>query len=298
MDRLKLMQTFVRVARTGSMTRTAEQLNLSRALISTHLNQLEAHLGTQLFNRTTRQLSLTPVGVEYLSFCSRILSEIEDVEASVAQRQSQPLGPIKIAAPLIFGHFVLAPIVADFIRRNADITATVFLYDSRMTPLVMIEDGYDVVIQLGPVADMSIAALAVGSLRYAVCAAPSYVERHGSPAEPDDLTEHNCLVHRTRNPDSIWRLLRDERESDTRVSGSLVANSDSVLLAGVRRGLGIAVLPAYCVADDIRSGAVVEVLPGYEVPRREISALLLQKRHLQRRTRMLLDYLSAHLRRL
>jgi len=297
MDRLKAMETFVRIARAGSMAKAADQMGVSRAIVSTHLSQLEAHLGARLFNRTTRQLVLTEIGAEYLASCIRLMADLEDMELSVSHLQKEPRGHVKIASPLIFGHFLLAPLISAFIKSHPDISANIFLYDSRMTPVLMIESAFDIVIQLGRVEDSSLASRTLGEIRYLVCASPGYLEEHGSPSVPEELARHNCLVHKTRTPDSIWQLLDGENVRSVKVSGSLSSNSDTTLRAAVRTGLGIAVLPAFCIAREIASGEVVELLKDFVIPMREITALIPHSRQIPHKTRVILDYLSSELHR-
>jgi DNA-binding transcriptional LysR family regulator len=144
---------------------------------------------------------------------------------------------------------------------------------------------------------MSIASRTLGEIRYIICASTIYLDESGTPSTPEDLVRHNCLVHHTRTPDSTWHLLSESGVRSVKVSGSLSANSDTTIRAGVRNGLGIAILPEFCIAPELERGEVVELLPDFTIPKREITALIPHARQVPHKTRVTLDFLSSRLRR-
>ena len=231
MDRMKAMETFVRIAKSGSLARAADQLGMSRSLISKHLQQLEAHLGVRLFNRTTRQIALTEIGIEYCAFCNRVLSEIGEEERSLAYLNSQPRGSLKIISPMGYGNLHLAPVVASFMRTYPHINVTVVLSDTSMTPVDLIENGFDLAVRTGEIADMNLPARRIGDVRWRLCAAPGYLDGFGAPQTPDALGNHNCLLHRKISPDSVWFFGTDGLIS-VPVSGTLMTNSVLIIREG------------------------------------------------------------------
>ena len=183
-----------------SLAKAAGLLGLSRGVVSKHLQQLEEHLGVRLLKRTTRQTALTEIGSEYYATCTRILAEIEEEERAVSQFQVSPTGTLKLIAPMSFGNLYLGPIVAEFITMFPEIKVTLVLSDVSFTPVDLIDNGFDLAVRLAEVQDTSIIARKVGHVRSVVCASAAYLERHGRPRIPADLTRHNCLVHRKIAP--------------------------------------------------------------------------------------------------
>ena len=293
MDRLKTMDSFVRVVRAGSFAAAATQLGVSRAIVSRHLQDLEDYLGARLFNRTTRRLGLTATGSEYYGFCVRVLDEMEAHRGSASRLQREPRGTIKVMAPKSFGNLHIGPAVADFIARYPEVHVALLLSDDSLNTYDLIESGFDLAIRLSPVAESSVISRRIGLLRWILCSSPDYLARHGAPRSPHDLVRHNCLVHLRSTPDSVWRLRGRGGEAAVKVSGSMSANSSLALSAGALRGLGIALLPAYCIQPDLEAGRLVEVLPAYHLPERPIFALYPHRRNQPHAVRLLIDFLAA-----
>lgn len=296
MDRLKAMETFVRVARSGSYAKAAEQLSMSRSQVTKHIQQLEDRLQTRLFNRTTRQVALTEMGAEYFDLCLRILGDVEEAERSVARRNSEPSGLLKIVSPMGFGNLQLAPIVAEFMLLYPLVKVAVVLNDVTMTPVEMIDGNYDLAIQTGDLQDTAIVARKVGTASWIACGAPAYLERAGRPRTLADLAAHNCFVHRKTTPDGIWHFLFEGRPIDVRVEGTLSSNSVSVLQAAVVAGNGISVLPRYCVGEDLASGKLEAILPDYRPASRAINVLVAHGRLQPGKVRLFINFLSERLR--
>lgn len=294
MDRLDMMETFVRIARTGSLTRAADQLGMSRALVSKHLQRLEAHLGVRLFNRTTRRVALTEIGEDYLAFCNRILAEIGEEERALAYLQSHPRGSLTIHAPMGYGNLQLAPLVAEFMKTYPEIKVTVVLSDASVTAVDLIDRGFDIAVRTGPLEDMNLTARRIGFVRWVLCASPAYLARHAAPDRPQDLAAHDCLVHRKISADGIWHFGEDGEEEAVKVTGSLVTNSVVLLRASVLAGVGVAILPQYCVADDLAAGRLVELLPHRPPRRRPVHLLFAHARYTPRKVRAFVDFLGAH----
>lgn len=291
MDLLKTMQTFVRVANAGSFAAASEQLGVSRANVSKQLQELETHLGARLFNRTTRRLGFTHIGLEYHAFCTRILAEIGEENEVIAHLQREPRGTLKLMAPKSFGNFGLAPAIVDFMARFPDINISMHLSDDSLNTRDLIENGFDLAVRLAPVKESTIVARRIGALQWIICASPAYLAKRGAPRTPNELSAHNCLVHMKSAPDGIWRFIGPGKEKRIKVGGSLSMNSAPGLRTAVLRGLGIALLPAYCIVDDLRKGRLVEVLPSYQVPERPMFIVYPHRRQLPTKVRVFIDFM-------
>jgi DNA-binding transcriptional LysR family regulator len=296
MDRLKAIETFVRIAQTGSLSKAAQELGTSRALASSHLKQLEDHLGARLVNRTTRQLSLTEIGQEYLTFCQATLTSFEETESAISRRRDEPRGTLKILASMAFGNLHLAPAIARFTAEHSDIKVSLILTDTSFSPFELIDQGYDLAVWMHAIEDMSIISTKLGEVRWPALATPAYLESHPRPVHPSDLATHNCLIHRSIAPDAIWRFDGPEGRVSVKVTGSLLTNSVFALRAAMLEGVGVTLLPTYYVADDIAAGTFVELFTDYEAPRRPIYVLYPHARYLPLKSRLFIDFLRAYVR--
>jgi DNA-binding transcriptional LysR family regulator len=297
MDRLKAIETFVRIAQTGSLSKAAQELGMSRALASAHLKQLEDHLGVRLMNRTTRQLSLTEAGQEYLAFSQTTLAAFEEAEQAVSRARDEPRGTLKILASMAFANIHLAPVAADFSLTYPEIKISLILTDTTFSPFDLIDQGYDLAIWMHAIEDMSIISTKLGDVRWPALASPQYLRENKRPEHPSDLASHSCLLHRSIAPDATWRFDGPDGQVAVKVAGPLLTNSVFALRAGALAGLGVTLLPTYFIEDDIRSGQLVEVFKDYDPPRRPIYVLYPHARYLPLKTRLFIDFLRAYVRR-
>ncbi len=297
MDRLKAIETFVRIAQTGSLSKAAQELGMSRALASSHLRQLEDHLGARLLNRTTRQLSLTEAGQEYLTFGQNMLAAFEEAEQSITRSRDEPRGTLKILASMAFGNVHLAPMAAEFSLLHPDIKISLILTDTSFSPFDLIDQGYDLAVWMHAIEDMSIISTKLGEVRWPALASPAYLEKHAHPQHPADLANHACLLHRSISPDSTWRFLGPEGQVAVKVAGPLFTNSVFALRASALAGLGVTLLPSYFIEEDLSSGRLVQIFQTHEPPQRPIYALYPHGRYLPLKSRLFIDYLRAYVRR-
>lgn len=295
MDLLKAMESFTRVAKAKSFAAAAEGMGMSRAIVSKHVKDLENHLGVRLFHRTTRRLSLTEIGVKHYAFCTRIIEQIATEHEEATQLQTTPRGSIKLLAPKSFGNVHLAGIIADFVALYEDIGVSLLLTDDSFNTLNLVDNGIDLAIRLSAISETSIISRRIGALRWLLCASPAYLARAGAPRKPEDLLRHDCLMHLKYAPDRVLHMQGHGSETSVTLSGRFSANSSLALRAGALRGLGIAVLPAYCVGDDLRKGQLVPVLPAYGLPTQPVYALYPHQRSLPLKVRLLIDYLVERL---
>lgn len=274
MDRFRCMETFVRVARSGSFTTAANQLGLSRALISRHVAMLEDRLGVHLLHRTTRSLSLTDEGRSYLTFCERLFRDIEGQERALLETPAEPSGTLRIAAPKSFGALHLADAIIAFARIQPKLHVQVILENVSFQPSDFGKRGFDVVLQFAPARNASLAELPIAAMDWLVCAAPSLLIREGRPTAPADLVRFPCLLHETALPnDRLWRFEGPRGASTVKVTGVFSSNSALALRKAVIAGLGAALLPRYVVADDIASGNLVPLFSRHRVAARPLIAV-------------------------
>ena len=267
MDRFTTMATFVEVVKKASFTTAARSRGISRALVSRHIADLEAHLGVSLLTRTTRSLNLTEAGREYYQLCSRVLSEIGTQEQRISGRNREVEGPLAIIAPKWIGDLDLADAVTDFCKAHPRVTAELTLGGMNPKSYDFIDQGFDVAIHTRSIPNSRVKAKRIASIRFVVCAAPSYLERHRQPSSPKALAEHSCLVQPN---DPIWTF--GKAAGKIKVPKSFSSNSYLVLRAAVRKGLGIALLPYRMVSDDLKQGALVELLKGHAIAERPLYA--------------------------
>jgi len=294
MDRLKTMETFVGIVKTGNLSETARQLSVSRAIVSRHLQQLEEHLGARLFNRTTRQISLTDIGERYYAFCSKILSEIEDEEVAVSRQQTQPKGILRLLASPSFGNMRLGPLVADFLADYPTIQVSMDLTSYDIADLD--KKTFDLAVHLSDNSpDTPLIGRKVGEVRWLLCAAPQYLDKFGIPASPVDLAAHNCLLMRTTSRKPVWTFKRGADSISVKVGGSLATNSVMGARAAVAKGLGISILPMYALNEALADGSIVELLPTYRLQGRSVYALYRYNRYLPNKVRVFIDFLAARL---
>ncbi|HEV8723310.1 MAG TPA: LysR family transcriptional regulator [Candidatus Binatia bacterium] len=293
MDRFKTMDSFVRVASTGSFSAAAKQLGISRALVSLHITDLEKRLGVRLLNRTTRCLTLTEAGASYLEFCQRMLAEMNQQESSIAQMQKEPRGSLKVTAPKSFGTLYLSDAVVGFSAQYPHIQTSLILEDYSFRAYDFVDNGLDVAVRLGDLPDSSLIARKIATLQWIICASPKYLARHGEPKTPADLGKHPCLAHVNLDPnDRAWRLHDSDNLISVKISGTFSSNSALVLRKAALAGLGIGYLPLYCIEDDLKTGALHKLLPNYSPPQRPIYVVYPPTARVPERVRTFVDFLA------
>jgi len=288
-DSLYEMSVFAKIVAAGSLSAAARDLRVSTAVVSRRLTALEARLGVRLLNRTTRRLALTDEGASYHEACTRILGEIEDADAAAAARRVEPQGVLKAALPASFGHLYVTPLVPQFAARYPKIRLSLNLSDRTVN---LIEEGYDLAIRIGELADSSLAARKLAPNRRVVCASPDYLRRHAAPRAPEDLQRHNCLT--TTEPHMNWEYKGpDGKRGVVRVSGQYACDNWEVLRDWAVAGMGVALKSTWDVRSQLADGSLVRLLPGYEFgPDVAIYAVYPHRRYLPAKTRVFIDYLA------
>ena len=255
MDRFTSLEVFAKVAGTGSLSAAARALGLSQTMVTKHVAALEARLGTKLFHRTTRRLSITEAGRRYLESTERILAELEAADSAVAADRFEPRGVFRLNAPVSFGAWQIAPLLDEFSRRHPRLQVELGLND-RLVDLA--EEGWDMAVRIGTLADSSLIARRIAPCRSVVAAAPTYLAAHGTPKTVAELAQHNCLGYTLSRSTDVGRWPFGERgETVVQVSGNLRANNGDALRAAAVAGQGIVYQPTFIIADDLRAGTLV-----------------------------------------
>jgi DNA-binding transcriptional LysR family regulator len=294
MDTIEALRTFVRVIETGSLTAVAREMNTSQSTIGRYINQLEDHFGVRLLHRTTRHLSLTDDGVRLCSQARSILASVESMELALGQHKSFPTGHVRIAAPVSMG-MQLMKCVPVLLERYPGLTVELVLQD-RLGDLV--EERLDLAIAVGEVAGLSLIKRVLGSATRIAVAEPEYLRRRGWPRQPEDLTNHDCIVRRIAPDDAAWRLTGPEGTINVAVRGLISTNSHEAVRNATLNGLGIALLPEYLVVDDLRAGRLEHVLTDYNSETAQAYIVYPSRQHLAPRTRVAIDFLVEEVRRL
>ncbi len=244
------MLVFAEVVERGSFTAAAKALGRSKAAISKEVSALERRLGAQLLNRTTRSMSLTEIGEAFYERCQRVAEQTELAELSVSELQAEPRGEIRVAAPMSFGHRILAPALPAFLEKHPELRVDVDLTDRKID---LVREKFDLALRIGVLRDSSLVARKLAPLRAVVCATPSYLATHGTPERPEDLVDHECLSYRP--PPDAWNFSEPDLVVET--SGRLNADNGDALLEAGLADAGILYLPTFVVADDVRAGRLV-----------------------------------------
>jgi DNA-binding transcriptional LysR family regulator len=282
------LEVFATVAASGSMSLAAKELGYSPAVISKRIKRLEEKLGARLFQRTTRQISLTEAGQGFYERVLAVLEGLEDAEDFVSGRANTVNGTLKISAPTSFGRMHIAPHLKTFMERHPDLSVNLVLSDEFID---IIEGGYDLAVRIADLNSSSLVARRLAPVRRVLCASAEYVTAHGMPATIEDLKKHRCLpAHNT----DIWRLEGPGGALSIRPEGMLVTNSSEVIREAVISGLGIALRSTWDIGHELRAGRLVQVLPSYEGSRNvTLSAVYPSRQFLPAKVRLFIDYLAG-----
>lgn len=291
MDILKGMRLFVIIAERGSLSAAARDTGHSLTAVVRTLAALEAHLGVRLLNRTTRRLALTDAGQRYLAHCRGIVAAVEQAEADVSLDQHEPAGPLVITAPVLIGERLIAPLINRFVQRYPRIRCRVLLLD-RVAQLL--EEGIDVGIRIGQLADSSLVVRPLGVLRRHVVATPAYLDRHGRPEHPTDLVHANCITF-SGAAAPWWTFSEEGREFSLDVSGNVDFNRATPALQACLDGLGIGNFVRPHIREHLEQGRLEAVLQAFEPEPRPVQIVYPHGRLLPARTRAFIDFVVQEL---
>ena len=292
MDKLQAMALFVRVVETGGIGRAAESLRIPKATATTLIQKLEASLGSKLLNRTTRRVSVTPDGAAYYTRAAAILAEVREAEEALAQRSAAPHGRVRVDAPTLIARSVIVPALPRFFAAYPDIELALACNERHFD---LVAEGIDCALWIGEVDDPSLVARRVGFLYFATCAAPCYVAAHGSPTHPRELAGHRCINHFSPGSGETveWVFSKDGGRVQAVFPGNLVLEDENSYVSAAEAGLGIAQMPAFVVKEAMERGALDLILADWLPEPSPLHVVYPQSRHLSRRVRVFVDWLSA-----
>lgn len=259
-DRIDKMRLFVRVVETGSFSAAAKAEGVTQPTVSKEVSSLETRLGVQLLRRSPRGLSVTEPGREYYDFAVGMLADLEAAEARVRAGKRSPQGRLRVACPHVFSDALIVPALGALLDAHPALTVDLDVSERYVS---LVEEGIDVAIRIGELADSALIARQVGCLEPVVVASPAYLAAHGTPRTPDDLRKHRCLPFLSQGASMAWRFRSAEGETSFAPTAALRTNDTASVLAAARAGFGLARGPGWIFADDLTEGTLVSVLAKY-----------------------------------
>lgn len=290
MDRVAGIHLFIRVVETGSFSKASLSLGITQPTATKHVAALEARLGARLFHRSTRGVTPTELGLAYYEKCKVIARELEEADNLAALMQSRLQGSLRINTSVAFGRRVLTPLVLEFMALHPGLHIELS-FDDRYVNLV--EQGIDLAIRMGRLADSQLGARYLGLNPWVVVAAPGYLARRGVPLLPTEMASHDALIYSSVQGDERWQFTGPDGLAQTvAVRGPLQSNNLSALLAAARAGLGVAALPRYVAHESVQRGAVQPLLQAWSLPAQEIHAVFTSPKLLPSKVRGFCDFLA------
>lgn len=288
MDRLQAMQVFRRIVELGGFGKAADDLGLPRATVSLLIQQLEAHLGVQLLQRTTRQVRATLDGEAYYQRCGQLLDDLDDLESALSVQRSQPRGTLRVDMPIAFGCTWILPRMPDFYRRYPQLQLDIGFHDRQVH---LQREGVDCAIRAGNIVDQALVARPIVRMHQLTCASPDYLARLGTPQCLEDLTAHRAINFAAGN----GRFFPFEFEvagqvRELQLPGELTVNNADAYVMACEAGFGLIQVPRYHVQRQLAEGRLVQVLSDYGVPSWPISAVYPPHRQLSPRVRVFIDW--------
>jgi DNA-binding transcriptional LysR family regulator len=293
MDRFHLINVFVAVVDTNGFAGAARKLNMSPPAVTRAINELESHLGLRLLTRTTRTVRVTDAGERYAQDCRRILAEMQEADESVSGMHTTPRGRLTITAPVLFGGMHVVPVVAEYLGRYPEVSASCLFLDRVVN---LLEEGVDVAVRIGELPDSTMQAIRVGQVRRMVCASPDYLAKCGAPLTPEDLQNHCIISASGVTPTPEWRMLQNGELRGYKLHPRLTTTTNDSAAAAAMAGLGLTRLLSYQVADHVREGRLTTVLTEFEAPPLPVHVVHREGRNASQRVRAFLDLAIERLR--
>ncbi|MBP7081211.1 MAG: LysR family transcriptional regulator [Rhodocyclaceae bacterium] len=293
MDKLQQMKIFVAVVDCNGFAGAARKLKISPPVVTRAINELESELDVRLLTRTTRVVLVTEPGMRYVEDCRRILTELSEADQSVSGMHGAPRGRLSLTAPVLFGALFVTPVVAEYLKRYPEVSASCFFLDRLVN---MMDEGMDVAVRIGDLPDSSMQAIRVGQVRRVICASPAYLKRRGTPKSPQDLLKHDVINASAVTASSEWKFADKGRSYGVKLSPRLTTTTNDSAIAAAMSGIGLTRLMSYQVADSVSKGELKIVLSDHESPPLPIHVLHREGRHASNRVRSFLDLAIERLR--
>jgi DNA-binding transcriptional LysR family regulator len=293
MDRIESMSVIVTIAEAGSLSAASRKLRMPVPTVSRKLSELEGRLKTQLFQRTSRQVSLTDAGRSYVEACKRIIEQVDDAEREASGEYRTPTGDLTVTSPWGLGHLHLLPLSCEFLNVYPDIALRLLLSDRVLNP---VENKIDVAIRIGPLADSSMIATRIGSVRVVACASPEYLAARGRPESPGDLSNHDCItVDETGVPRS-WNFAQGGGEFAAPIRTRLTVNTSEAAVEAAIEGAGIARVMSYKMEAARRTGRLAIILTDFEKEPLPVHIVYTERKPTPLKLRVFLNWLTPRLK--
>jgi DNA-binding transcriptional LysR family regulator len=293
MDRLEAMSIFLAVVEAGSLSGAARHQKTPLATVSRKISELESHLQTKLFNRSTHKVVLTEAGSSYVVACKRILADVMEAERAVSGEYAAATGGLTVTAPVGLGRAYLIPILAEFLKAYPEIDVELVLNDRIMS---LPEEQIDVALRMGPLPDSSLMALRLGGIRRIFCASPTYLAARGTPRTPNDLAGHDCVSYPSLLSPDVWTFAGDESNLAVRVHSRLVVSNAEAACDAARAGIGITAAFSYLVESALKAGTLTTLLDEFQPPAWPVSLVYMAGRFLPIKLRAFLDFAAPRLK--
>lgn len=293
MDRLHLMTVYVAVAEEEGFAAAARRLGMSPPAVTRAISALEERLGVKLLQRTTRHVRVTEAGERYLDDARRVIAAADEADEAAVGINAQPRGHMTVTAPVLFGRMYVMPGIVEYLRQHPETSVSALFLDRVVN---MLEEGVDVGIRIGELSDSSYRALRVGHVRRVICAAPSYLKRHGIPRTPHELKQHQVIVASSLSQNIEWRFVDQGEPLSVRIKPRLTVSSNDGAIEAASLGLGVTRLMSYQVAPLLAAGKLKVVLSEFESPKVPIHIVHREGRHASAKMRAFIDLMAERLR--
>ncbi len=293
MDKLHAMHVFVAIAEVGSFAHAARNLALSPPAATRAISALEEQLGVKLFQRTTRHVRLTDAGQRYFTDCKRILGEIKSAEDAVNGIVGEAAGQLVVTAPILFGRKYVLPSILEYLNEHSKVEITTMFIDRVVN---LMEEDIDVSVRIGVLPDSSLHSIKLGEVGIVTCASPEYLERHGTPEQPEDLANHKLIQIRTLGNQDSWRYIVNQRETVVRNHSSLVVNQNQAAIDAAVASFGITRVLSYQIDEHVKNKSLVPILQDYALPKWPVNILHREGRNPSAKMRGFIDLLTKDVR--
>ncbi|VTX61952.1 LysR family transcriptional regulator [Haemophilus parainfluenzae] len=290
MDKLNAISVFCKVIETQSFTQAANQQNISVAMASKLVSQLEEHLKTRLLQRTTRKIVPTEAGMLYYQRCQAILLDLSEADSSISNMATSLQGNLLISVPRDFGLLYISPNLPKFIELHPNLHVEIEFEDKRVD---LVAEGYDLALRIGYMQDSSLVARKISSSPMHFVASPSYLESRGTPLTPDDLEYHQGLLYKSSLNQVHWQSTKANQIQRYKIQSKVVSNNGMALLEMTKAGLGISNSPSFFVKEALASGELVEILSEYKQKPLDIYVVYPNRRHLPAKVRAFIEFLAS-----
>lgn len=293
MDRFSEMQIYIAVAESEGFSAAARRLNISPPVVTRAVAELEARLGVKLLNRTTRYVRTTEAGQRYLEDARRVLMAADEADEAAIGVNAEPRGHLTVTAPVLFGRMYVMPGIVDYLQKYPDTEISAMFVDRVVN---LMEEGVDVALRIGELSDSSFKALRVGTVRRLLCASPDYIEQHGIPCTPEDLSKHKIIVASNLGSTIEWRFTRDIKAFSVRIKPRLTVTSNDSAIEAAVNGVGIARLLSYQIAPELEQEKLKIIMAEYEAPSLPVHIVHREGRHASTKIRSFIDLMASRLR--